>query len=141
MALGGAFPASVMTDVGPFVERTYRVAPGRANRAVAGLSMGGGHTLDISTANPGSFDYIGLFSQAGRVDDALNARLPALAAAKPKLVYVAVGVDDGLVVTSRALVERLRGVGLQPSFKETQGAHTWFVWREYLSDFAPQLFR
>jgi enterochelin esterase-like enzyme len=141
MVLGGDYPASFMADVVPFVERTYRVAPGRANRAIAGLSMGGMHTLAISTANPQAFDYVGIFSHAARVDSTVDARLTALKAGSPKLVWTAVGVDDFLLENSRVLVERMKGVGLTPTYHETPGAHTFFVWRQYLSEFAPQLFR
>jgi enterochelin esterase family protein len=141
MVLGGSYPESFMSDVVPFVERTYRVAPGRANRAVAGLSMGGMHTLAISTANPQAFDYVGIFSHAARIDSTVDRRLTALRDGKPKLVYVTVGVDDFLLENSRVLDERMKAVGLTHTYKETPGAHTFFVWRQYLSDFAPQLFR
>lgn len=141
MVLGGSYPDSFMADVVPFVERTYRVASGAANRALAGLSMGGMHTLAIATANPGAFDYLGIFSHASRVDDTLQPRIAALGARGPRLIYMAVGVDDGLLENSRALVQRMKDAGLTPAYRETPGAHTWFVWRQYLSDFAPQLFR
>lgn len=141
MVLGGAYPESFMTDVVPFVERTYRVATGAENRAVAGLSMGGMHTLAISTANPDAFEYIGIFSHASRIDDSVNGRLAALRAGSPKLIYMAVGVDDFLLENSRALLERMKSAGLTPEYHETPGAHTWFVWRRYLSELAPKLFR
>lgn len=141
MVLGGDYPKSFMTDVVPFVERTFRVAAGRENRAVAGLSMGGMHTLAIATANPTAFDYVGIFSHAARIDSTVDARLTALRDGKPKLVYVTVGVDDFLLDNSRVLVQRMKGVGLAPTYQETPGAHTFFVWRQYLADFAPKLFR
>jgi enterochelin esterase family protein len=141
MVLGGTYPESFMSDVVPFVERTFRVATGRENRAVAGLSMGGMHTLAIATANPQAFDYVGIFSHASRVDSTIDNRLTALRDGKPKLVYITVGVDDFLLENSRVLVERMKKVGLTPTYRETPGAHTFFVWRQYLSEFAPQLFR
>jgi enterochelin esterase family protein len=141
MVLGGSYPESFMTDVVPFVERTYRVAPGRENRAIAGLSMGGMHTLAISSANPTAFDYVGIFSHAARIDSTVDVRLTALEQGKPKLLYVTVGVDDFLLENSRVLVQRMKGVGLAPTYQETPGAHTFFVWRQYLSEFVPKLFR
>jgi len=141
MVLGCTYQASFMTDVVPFVERTFRVAPGRANRAVAGLSMGGMHTIAIATANPSAFDYVGIFSQASRIDSTIDPRLTALRDGTPKLVYVTVGTDDFLLENSRALVEHMKKVGITPKYIETPGAHTFFVWRRYLADFAPQLFR
>ena len=97
--------------------------------------------LEGVAANPTAFDYVGIFSQASRIDSTLDARLTALRDGKPKLVYVTVGTDDFLLENSRALVERMKKVGLTPTYHETPGAHTFFVWRQYLSDFAPQLFR
>ena len=141
MVLGGSYPESFMTDVVPFVERTYRVAPGRENRAIAGLSMGGMHTLAIFSANPSAFDYVGIFSHAARIDSTVDVRLTALEKGKPKLLYVTVGVDDFLLENSRVLVQRMKGVGLAPTYQETPGAHTFFVWRQYLSEFVPKLFR
>jgi enterochelin esterase family protein len=141
MVLGGTYAESFMTDVVAFVERTYRVAPGAENRAIAGLSMGGMHALAISTANPGAFEHIGIFSHASRIDDSVDERLRALHKASPTLVYMAVGVDDFLLDNSRELLRRMKQVGLTPTYQETPGAHTWFVWRRYLSEFAPSLFR
>lgn len=141
MTLGGSYPETFMADVVPFVERTFRVALGRENRAVAGLSMGGMHTLAISTANPQAFDYVGIFSHAAKIDSTVDRRLVALRDGRPKLVWMAVGVDDFLLDNSRVLVDRMKKVGLAPTYKETPGAHTFFVWRQYLSEFAPQLFR
>jgi enterochelin esterase family protein len=54
---------------------------------------------------------------------------------------MAVGVDDGLLDNSRELVRRMKAAGLEPTYLETPGAHTWFVWRRYLSDFVPKLFQ
>ena len=141
MVLGGSYSDSFMTDVVPFVERTYRAAPGSENRAVAGLSMGGMHTLAIATRNSEAFEYVGIFSHASRVDDSVSDRLAALRKGSPKLVYMAVGVDDFLLENSRALLQRMKQIGLTPEYHETPGAHTWFVWRQYLSEFAPKLFR
>ncbi|HEU4722186.1 MAG TPA: alpha/beta hydrolase-fold protein, partial [Gemmatimonadaceae bacterium] len=120
---------------------TYRTAPGRENRAVAGLSMGGMHTLAIASTNPREFEYVGIFSHAARIDSTVDARLRALKTGNPKLVYVTVGVDDFLLDNSRALLHRMKGVGLTPTYAETPGAHTFFVWRQYLSEFVPKLFR
>ena len=57
------------------------------------------------------------------------------------LVWFATGVDDGLITTTRASVEMLKKHGFTPVFKETPGAHTWINWRNYLNEFAPQLFQ
>src|SRR5690606_39944384 len=113
----------------------------RTNRAIAGLSMGGMHTLAVSNANPDAFDYIGIFSHASRVDDGLNPHVAALKNGNPRLVYLKVGVDDFLLDNSRELLRRMQAAGLEPVYEETPGAHTWAVWRRYLSEFVPMLFR
>ena len=58
-----------------------------------------------------------------------------------KLLWLATGVDDRLIANTRTTVELLKQHGFQPEFKETPGAHTWLVWRDYLREFAPRLFR
>src|SRR5205823_4784141 len=84
----GSYPESLVKDVIPFVEKTYRVIANKDNRAVAGLSMGGGHTLMATNNNPGVFGYIGVFSSDKRVRGKpmerrtfLKSILPAAAAA------------------------------------------------------------
>jgi enterochelin esterase family protein len=99
------------------------------------------HTLAVASSHPEAFEYIGIFSHASRIDDAVNPRLAALRAGRPTFVHLAVGVDDFLLENSRELVRRMKEAGLAPTYEETPGAHTWFVWRRYLSDFAPKLFR
>ncbi len=58
-----------------------------------------------------------------------------------KLVWFATGKEDGLITTSQATVEMLKKHGFDVVFKETDGAHTWINWRNYLNEFAPQLFQ
>jgi enterochelin esterase family protein len=138
--LGGPFPASLVKDVIPFVEKSYRVVADQEHRAVAGLSMGGGHTMAVTTQNPEAFHYIGVFSAGWNSGDA--EALAAIKKAGPKLFYVACGTEDKLAIeSSRRLAKQLEQAGLKATYRETPGAHTWFVWRLYLSEFAPQLFR
>ena len=58
-----------------------------------------------------------------------------------KLVWFSTGIDDGLISTTRSTVEMLKKHGFTPVFKESPGAHTWINWRNYLNEFAPQLFQ
>lgn len=152
-----AFSRDFAVDLVPYVERNYRVLPGKANRAIAGLSMGGAQTLNIAMAHPEWFGYIGVFS-SGVFD--LGGR-PGTQAAGPssweeqhrseldnpqlkrglKLVWFRTGKDDFLLQTTRSTVEMLKRHGLAPEFKESEGGHDWTNWREYLSEFAPRLFR
>ncbi|WP_040762438.1 esterase [Spirosoma panaciterrae] len=145
----GKFEESLMKDVIPFVEANYRVMADPAHRAIAGLSMGGYHTQQITNANPGTFSYIGVMSMG--LFDGPNARnynraehikqLNALKQAKPKLYWIGCGKDDFLfesVTKLRALYDQ---VGLPYTYRESDGGHTWVNWRLYLTELAPKLFR
>jgi len=148
-----------LTDIMPRVEKTYRLENGREHRALAGLSMGGGQTLNIGIPNVEKFGYLGVFSSgvfgitgAGRTGTNVN-RGPSfeeqhkavLDDAKLKkglkLFWFGTGKDDFLVETSRATVEMFKKHGFDVVYDETAGAHTWIVWRNYLNDFAPKLFQ
>jgi len=145
------FAQDFLNDIMPYGESHYRVHADPQNRAIAGLSMGGGQTLNIAIADPAKFAYIGVYSSgifgitggpAGpsweeQHKDALNnADLKKTI----KLLWFATGKDDFLVGTSRATVEMLKKRGFEPVYKESDGAHTWINWRNYLSEFTPQLF-
>ncbi len=152
------FSADFKEDVMPYVEKTYRVLPGRANRAIAGLSMGGTQTLNIAVSELGKLAYIGVYSSsifgltgAGRMGNApagpsfeeQNAKTlddPALKKGL-KLVWFATGKDHFVIATSCASVEMLKKHGFDVVYKESEGGHTWANWRDYLHEFAPQLFR
>ncbi len=151
------FLEDFLTDIMPYVERNYRVLAGRANRAIAGLSMGGSQTLNISFTQLDKFAHIGVFSSG-----ILGGGRGATPAATPgsqweqqhlamldnaglkkglKLIWFSTGVNDGLIANSRNTVDLLKKHGFTPVFKESPGAHTWINWRNYLNEFAPQLFR
>lgn len=145
----GKFEASLIKDVIPFVEANYRVIADPAHRAIAGLSMGGYHTQQITNANPTTFSYIGVMSMG--LFDGPNARnynkeehiklLNALKQAKPKLYWIGCGKDDFLydsVTRLRALYDQ---IGLPYTYRESEGGHTWVNWRLYLTELAPKLFR
>ncbi|HEY2953006.1 MAG TPA: alpha/beta hydrolase-fold protein [Verrucomicrobiae bacterium] len=154
------FVEDFVNDIMPYAERHYRVYTDRQHRAIAGLSMGGSQSLNIAIPHLEKFGYVGVFSSgvlgafgAGR-GGATNApagptweerHKDALDNAKVKkglkLFWFATGKDDFLIETSRGSVAMLKKHGFNPEFKETPGAHTWINWREYLNEFAPQLFR
>ena len=175
-ALGGTVPAAAtrgnpgigagpdpfvndfLTDLMPFVEKTYRVLPDRQSRAIAGLSMGGNQTLNIAIPQLDKFGSIGVFSSGiisggrgaaqatpapfGEAWETQNrAALDNVAARRGlNLLWFSTGQDDGLITTTRNTVDLLKKHGFNPVFIESEGAHTWLNWREYLSQFAPQLF-
>jgi enterochelin esterase family protein len=145
-------------DILPYVEKNYRVLADRQNRAIAGLSMGGAHTLSIAFPQLEKFAYIGVFSSgvfgiagggpggpAGQGgpswEDQNKEKLDNADLKKDlKLVWFATGKEDFLIGTSQATVAMLKKHGFNVVFEETDGAHTWINWRNYLNEFAPKLF-
>jgi enterochelin esterase family protein len=140
-------------DLRPHVEKTYRVKTDRADRAVAGLSMGGGQTLSLFLAKPADYSAVGVFSSgifAGRTPEdwerwekANGEKVKAAVAAKDglKVFWLATGKDDFLLDTTKKTVALFEKHGLKPVYKETDGGHTWICWQRYLNEFAPMLFR
>ena len=155
------FTLEFLNDVMPYVESHYRVLADRPHRAIAGLSMGGMQTLDIAFRELGKFAYIGVYSSGAVLGGGRGAGAGAAAAPAPpdwetvhaadlgdaalkkgtRLLWLATGVDDRLIANTRATVQILEKHGFQPEFKETAGAHTWLVWRDYLQQFVPRLFK
>jgi enterochelin esterase family protein len=148
------FLEDFITDIMPAVEENYRIVTDRAHRAIAGLSMGGSQTLNISFSHLDKFAYIGVFSSGILGGGAAAAtpgggweqqHLPMLDNAGLKkglrLIWFSTGVNDGLIANSRNTVEMLKKHGLSPVFVESPGAHTWINWRNYLNEFAQQLFK
>jgi enterochelin esterase family protein len=155
------FTLEFVNDVMPYVERHYRVLTDRPNRAIAGLSMGGSQTLDIAFRHLATFAYMGVYSSGATLGGGRGPAPGAAPASPPpsweavhladldnaslktgtKLLWLATGVDDRLIANTRTTVDLLKKHGFQPEFKETPGAHTWLVWRDYLREFAPRLFR
>lgn len=143
-------------EVMPHVEKNYRVHADREHRAVAGLSMGGAQTLSIAVPQLDKFAHVGVYSSgvfgiAGGPNNAPADRSffennkVALENAELKKglkhLWFATGKDDFLVQTTRATVEAFKEKKFDVTYHETEGAHTWIVWREYLRDFAPLLFQ
>jgi enterochelin esterase-like enzyme len=150
-----AFVEDFVNDVKPYVEANYRVRGDRSHRAIAGLSMGGAQTLEIGLAHLRDYAYLGIFSSGvfsltprgpappgpGWEERHKNALDDAGAKDGLSLVWFATGKDDFLIETTRRTVELLRTHGFDVRFEETAGGHTWLNWRDYLSRFAPLLFR
>jgi enterochelin esterase-like enzyme len=116
------------------------------DRAIAGLSMGGGHSINIAFARPEMFRYVVLMSPAAnaRVSTIYAARLKNSAALNKqfKLFWLGVGKDDTLTGPGdRAFAEAIDKAGMSFVFKETEGRHEWTVWRQYLNEVAPLLFK
>jgi enterochelin esterase family protein len=138
----GSYPESLVKDVIPFVEKTYRVIANKDNRAVAGLSMGGGHTLMATNNNPGVFGYIGVFSSGPRtVDEAYEKQLEAVKGGGVKFYWTGAGTTDMAREGTMNLHSLLEKHGFKTSYKEIPGSHYWFLWRDFLGDFGSILFR
>ena len=136
-----------VNDVMPYAESHYRVLTDRAHQAIAGLSMGGAQTLNVAFAHMDRFAYIGVFSSGifRGADVWEQSRLTTLDNADLKkglkLIWFSTGVDDSLMSNTRSTVEMLKKHEFDVVFKESPGAHTWINWRNYLIEFAPQLFQ
>lgn len=147
------FEKEFSTDILPHIEKNYRVIAERSGRALAGLSMGGAQTLNIAVADLNKFGYLGVYSSgvfgmsqrqnSGPSWEERHEEALGNADAKKglKLLWFATGKDDFLLSTSRSTVEMLKKHNFDVKYKETEGAHTWVVWRQYLNEFAPQLFQ
>lgn len=133
-------------DLIPYIDANFRTVAKPASRAMAGLSMGGAHTLQFGLTRPDVFRYVGIFSMGlGVGEDPANyekqhAGALAQSARQMQLVYYAMGKEDflyGSVEPTRAMLDRQK-IGHQ--YVETDGGHTWINWRRYLADFVPKLF-
>jgi enterochelin esterase family protein len=135
-----AYERSLAEEIVPFIEKNFRVIANPDNRAIAGLSMGGGNTYTCSTMYPDMFRYIAPFSAAifGDMD---KVKLQAIKDAGCKLYFIACGSADSLISTSDNLDKALTEIGLKHTYMVTEGGHTWANWRLYLNTLAPLLFK
>ncbi len=139
-----AFP-----EIVTFTDSIYRTVPEKNSRAIAGLSMGGFHSLHTSKLYPDLFGYIGLFSAAIKpraltypeVYDDMAAKLKAQFINQPELYWIAIGDTDFLYNDNVAFRKQLDDLGLPYTYRESSGGHCWANWRLYLSEFLPLLFK
>lgn len=141
MKYAGLFEASLVKDVIPYIEKNYRVKASKESRAVAGLSMGGMHTITASIEYPEVFGYIGVFSSGiFQPSPDQEAKFMALKKAGTNKYWVACGKDDFVMESNKRLLDMLNKTGIKHEYFENAGGHTWANWRTYLSMFAPMLF-
>ncbi len=144
-----SFEQSLVDDVIPFIEKNYRTFTDKESRAIAGLSMGGMHTQNITNANPGLFGYIGIMSMGLRTSSRMGnyneeehkKQLMALQNSGVKLYWIACGKEDFLFESVTNLRNFYDAIGFKYVYRESSGGHTWPNWRIYLSELAPQLFK
>lgn len=138
-----SFEAS-FKDVISFIESNYRVINKKNGRAIAGLSMGGGHTYSISKMYENTFDYMGLFSAAVGMGDNSGDADDQLAKQRDngfKLYWIACGNTDFLYQSNLEYMKKLDGMNFPYVFRESDGGHIWRNWRIYLTEFVPQIFK
>jgi len=146
---GATFTEMMLTDLIPMIERTYRVLPGRENRAMAGLSMGGMQTFLTALSNLDKFAYIGGFSGStggfGGQFDPKTSNNGVFADAdafnkKVKVLFLGIGSEEG--PRTKNFSDQLTKAGIKNVYFESPGtAHEWLTWRRCLNDFAQRLFK
>ena len=149
------FREELFGSIIPFIESNYRVKPGAANRAIAGLSMGGGQAFYTGLRNTDMFANVGVFStglfggigrQPGAAFDPETV-IPGILTnpesfnSKLKVFYISVGEQDPRIEPTRKLVQTFRDKGLKVEFASFPGSHEWQVWRKSLNDFTQKLFK
>ena len=139
------FEDYLLKDVIPTVEGRYRVTSGRQNRAIAGLSMGGGQSLRIGLGHLDLFSAVASFSGAVPAD--FDTRFTSIltdaksANEKLKVLWIGCGRQDSAFSRSQGLSDVLTKNHVKHVFHATEGVHNYTVWRKYLAEYAPLLFR
>ena len=136
-------------DVVKFVDKHYRTKANKKNRAIAGLSMGGFHSLHISKQYPDMFNYVGLFSAAimpgknveSPIYQDMEGKLATQFAKKPALYWIAIGKTDFLYKANEEYRKLLDEKGYPYEYFENEDGHIWKNWRIYLLEFVPRLFK
>ncbi len=143
--VANAYVNSIVKDIVPYIEKNYKVIAKPSSRALAGLSMGAGHTISCTNLYPGFFQYICPLSNGIRVNDENKARYDAefrgVKKAGYKLYWIGCGDSDFLIESARSLDATLTRLGMKHTFFVNSGGHTWTNWRIYLNNFAPLLFK
>jgi len=150
------FREELFGSVMPFIESNYRVKPGAANRAIAGLSMGGGQAFYTGLRNTDMFANVGVFStglfggisrQPGAAAFDPEVIIPGILTnaesvnSKLKVFYISVGEQDPRIEPTKKLIQTFEDKGLKVEFASFPGGHEWQVWRKSLHDFAQKLFK
>jgi enterochelin esterase family protein len=153
---GGSSPEALdllgkelLGDVIPLIENNYRVTANRANRAITGLSMGGGQAFTIGLKHLEMFAWVGEFSSGLLSDTDFNLSKhlpgmledPARANQQLKLLFLSCGTEDPRIPGHLDLMDNLKAKQIRYVWYPTAGAHEWKVWRHSLAEFLPKLFR
>ena len=145
--MGGEFTQVLIEDIIPMIDSTYRTIPDRQHRAMAGLSLGGTQTWQITQSHLDTFSYIGSFSAPfgfPTVPDGFNGLFgdPAAFAKQVNVLFISVGTAGDMAAGSQTLHQQLQQAGIKHVYYESPGtAHEWLTWRRSLHEFAPLLFQ
>ncbi|MBQ5830397.1 MAG: esterase family protein, partial [Alistipes sp.] len=140
-AEANAYVHSLAKDIVPYVEKHFRVKANKASRAVAGLSMGGGHTTAVTGLYPDMFDYICPMSCGMRDTEEAVAALQGIKKAGYKLYWVGCGNADFAYPGTQVMDEMLTRLDMPHTMYINGGGHTWSNWRHYLNTFGQLLFK
>jgi len=136
-----AYVTSLVKEIIPFIDKEYRTIAKASGRAIAGLSMGGGHTTSATILFPGTFDYICPMSCGIRESDHLDADLQGIKKAGYKLYWIGCGTADFAWPGTEILDQALTRNGMDHVLFASDGGHVWANWRLYLNTFAQLLFK
>jgi enterochelin esterase family protein len=137
----GSYPHSLVKEVIPFIEKNFRVIADKESRAIAGLSMGGGHTTSATNNNPGVFGWIAVWSAGGQDTEEYVNTLKRVNAGGVKHYWVGAGTTDFALNGSKTLYAAAQKAGLNTTFQTAPGAHCWFIWRQFLGEFGSIVFK
>ncbi len=141
------YERDLLEDIIPLIDGKYRTLADRKHRAIMGFSMGGGQAGRIGLGNLDTFSQVGIMSAGlfANGDDTPVETLaadPALTNELLDLLWIGCGVDDAIAIAgARKLHAQLNAAGIDHTFVQSEGAHHWRVWRRYLRDVAPLLFK
>lgn len=150
-----AFKEEMTKNIVPFIDKNYRTLPNAKDRALCGLSMGGGQSFYTGLESLDYFSSVGVFSSgifgginnsSGKEFDA-EKEIPGLLSKsqsfnqKLRLFYISVGEQDPRIEYTKKAVKTFQNSGLKVKFASFPGAHEWQVWRKSLHDFAQRIFK
>lgn len=136
-----AFERELLGDLIPFIEARYSVTADRMHRALAGLSMGGGQSLNFGLGNVDRFAWVGGFSSAPNTKAPTELVPNPAAAQQLELLWVSCGNEDGLFNISAGVHEHLAAQNVPHTWHIDADGHTFPVWKNDLYHFASMLFR
>jgi len=138
-----AFEKDLIEDVIPYVQKNYRVSKEQKDRAIVGLSMGGGQSLTIGLGNIDLFGWVGAFSSAVPREPKLDELLANAKAKNDKLnlLWIGCGNKDFLFQANQKFITRLNADNIRHVAHITEGGHEWRLWRIYLNELVPLLFK